>query len=236
MHLMIWSSLFVTHVTQFIPQVIWAHLIMSRRGKNHETELRHHPAEGYTQGVLSYRSHTSVSGAEGHGCWPLYVWNWEKISTIWEKQIKRETGLGFALPCTRSVSILFYFIVGLLFIYLFFYLSIYFFFHSPFMNSGLGSEGNHIVTSHLHPNFPVVPPGLLGGGACSGKLKIITNVWIFSIFYYTVEYIFKYPCALEDEWEAVKMDEYVFQMKFCIESCWKITIIKSMSFYLIIFR
>ena len=35
----------------------------------------------------------------------------------------------------------------------------------------------------------------------------------FSIFYYTVEYIFKYPCALEDEWEAVKMDEHVFQMK-----------------------
>ena len=35
----------------------------------------------------------------------------------------------------------------------------------------------------------------------------------FSIFYYMVEYIFKYPCALEDEWEAVKMDEYVFQMK-----------------------
>ena len=35
----------------------------------------------------------------------------------------------------------------------------------------------------------------------------------FSIFYYTVEYIFKYPCAIEDEWEAVKMDEYVFQMK-----------------------
>ena len=35
----------------------------------------------------------------------------------------------------------------------------------------------------------------------------------FSIFYYRVEYIFKYPCALEDEWEAVKMDKYVFQMK-----------------------
>ena len=35
----------------------------------------------------------------------------------------------------------------------------------------------------------------------------------FSIFYYTVEYIFKYSCALEDEKEAVKMDEYVFQMK-----------------------
>ena len=31
----------------------------------------------------------------------------------------------------------------------------------------------------------------------------------FSIFYYTVEY----PCALEDEWEEVEMDEYVFQMK-----------------------
>ena len=84
-----------------------------------------------------------------------------------------------------------------------------FLFHSPFMNSGLGSEGNHIVTSHHHPNFPGVPPaGLLGG--CSGKLKIIANV---SIFYYTVEYICIYPCALEDEWEAVKMDEYVFQMK-----------------------
>ena len=118
-------------------------------------------------GYSPYRRHTSVSGAEGHGCWPLYVWNWEKISTIWEKQIKRETGFSFALPCTRSVYILFYFIVVLLFIflfiYLFFYLSIYFFFHSPFMNSGLGSEGNHIVTSHLHPNFPGVPPGLLGG-------------------------------------------------------------------------
>ena len=81
-------------------------------------------------GALSYRSHTSVSGAEGHGCWPLYVWNWKKISTIWEKQIKREAGLGFALPCTRSVFILFYFIVGLLFIYLFIFLSIYLFFFS----------------------------------------------------------------------------------------------------------
>ena len=89
--------------------------------------------------------------------------NWEKISTILEKQIKRETGFGFALPCTRSVFILFYFIVGLLFIYLFIYLSIYcFFFHSPFMNSGLGSEGNHILTSHHHPNFPGVPPGAAG--------------------------------------------------------------------------
>ena len=35
----------------------------------------------------------------------------------------------------------------------------------------------------------------------------------FSIFYYKVEYICKYPCAFEDEWEVVKMDEYVFQMK-----------------------
>ena len=36
----------------------------------------------------------------------------------------------------------------------------------------------------------------------------------FSIFYYTVESdICIYPCALEDEWEAVKMDEYVFHMK-----------------------
>ena len=82
-----------------------------------------------------------------------------------EKQIKRETGFGFALPCARSVFILFYFIVGLLFIYLFIYLSIYllfFFFHSSFMNSGLGSEGNHILTSHHHPNFPGVPPGAAG--------------------------------------------------------------------------
>ena len=102
-----------------------------------------------------------------------------RITTIWEKQIKRETGLGFALPCTRSVFILFSFIVGFLFIYLFFYLSIYlfFFFHSPFMNSGLGSEGNYIVTSHRHPNFSGVPPGAAGPqGACSGKLKIITTV------------------------------------------------------------
>ena len=76
------------------------------------------------------------------------------------------------------------------------------------MNSGLGSEGNHIVTSHHHRIFQEYLPGLLGG--CSGKLKIITNV---SIFYYTVEYICIYPCALEDEWEAVKMDEYIFKMK-----------------------
>ena len=96
------------------------------------------------------------------------------ISTIWEKQITRETGLGFALPCTRSVFILFYFIVGLLFIYLFIYLfiflSIYLFFsHSPFMNSGLGSEGNHIVTSHRHPNFPGVPPGT------AGRVHVVAN-------------------------------------------------------------
>ena len=120
-----------------------------------------------------------MSGAVGHGCWPLYLWNWEKISTILEKQkqIKRETGLGFALPCTRSVFILFYFIVGLLFIYLFIFLSIYFFFHSPFMNSGLGSEGNHIVTSHHHPNFPGVPPG--AAGRVQWQTKNNNNVWIF---------------------------------------------------------
>ena len=35
----------------------------------------------------------------------------------------------------------------------------------------------------------------------------------FSIFYYTVEYISIYPCALEAEWKVVKIDEYVFQMK-----------------------
>ena len=45
------------------------------------------------------------------------------------------------------------------------------------MNSGLGSEGNYIVTSHRHPNFSGVPPGAAGPqGACSGKLKIITTV------------------------------------------------------------
>ena len=48
-----------------------------------------------------------------------------------DKQVIRETGLGFALPCTRSVFILFYRIVGLLFICLFvclfIYLSIYLF-------------------------------------------------------------------------------------------------------------
>ena len=86
------------------------------------------------------------------------------------KRLYVKTGLGFALPCTRSVFILFYLIVGLLFICfflsfflsLFICLSIYYFFHSPFMNSGLGSEGNHIVTSHHHPNFPGVPPGAAG--------------------------------------------------------------------------
>ena len=81
---------------------------------------------------------------------------------IWEKQIKRETGLGLALPCTRAVFIVFILLlVYYLFIYLFMHLSIYFF-HSPFMNSGLGSEGNHILTSHHHPNFPGVPPGAAG--------------------------------------------------------------------------
>ena len=66
-----------------------------------------------------------MSGAEGHGCWPLYVWNWEKISAIcWEKQIKCETGLGLALPCTRAVFIVF---ILLLLYYLFMHLSIYFF-------------------------------------------------------------------------------------------------------------
>ena len=78
------------------------------------------------------------------------------------------------------------------------------------MNSGLGSEGNHMVTSHHHPILRDLP-GLLAG--CSGKLKIVTMSEYFSIFYYTVEYICIYPCAFEDEWEVVKMDEYVFQMK-----------------------
>ena len=35
----------------------------------------------------------------------------------------------------------------------------------------------------------------------------------FSKFCYTVEYIYKYPCVLEDKWEAVKMDEHILQMK-----------------------
>ena len=43
---------------------------------------------------------------------------------IWEKQIKRETGLGLALPCTRAVFIVF---ILLLVYYLFMHLSIYFF-------------------------------------------------------------------------------------------------------------
>ena len=34
--------------------------------------------------------------------------------------------------------------------------------HSPFYESGLGSEGNHFVISHRHPNFPGVPPGAAG--------------------------------------------------------------------------
>ena len=32
-------------------------------------------------------------------------------------------------------------------------------------------------------------------------------------YYYYYYSIIIYPCALEDEWEEVKMDEYVFQMK-----------------------
>ena len=42
------------------------------------------------------------------------------------KRLYVKTGLGFALPCTRSVFILFYFIVGLLFIYSFIYVFIVF--------------------------------------------------------------------------------------------------------------
>ena len=34
----------------------------------------------------------------------------------------------------------------------------------------------------------------------------------FSIFYYKVEYICICACAFEDEWEVVKMDEYVFKL------------------------
>ena len=107
------------------------HLIMRRREKKLWNWATTSPCWRLDQGVLSYRSYTIVSGAVGHGCWPLYLWNWEKISKIWEKQkqLKRETGLGFALSCTRSFwFILFYFIVDLLFIYLFFYLSIFSFF------------------------------------------------------------------------------------------------------------
>ena len=47
-----------------------------------------------------------------------------------DKQVIRETGLGFALPRTRSVFILFCLIVGLfvcLFLYFFIYLSIFVF-------------------------------------------------------------------------------------------------------------
>ena len=54
------------------------------------------------------------------------------------KRLYVKTGLGFALPCTRSVFILFYLIVGLLFICFFLsfflsffiYLSIYLLFFS----------------------------------------------------------------------------------------------------------
>ena len=64
------------------------------------------------------------------------------------------------LLCLVPGLYLFYSILLLVYC-LFIHLSMYllFLFHSPFMNSGLGSEGNHIVTSHHHPNFPGVPPG-----------------------------------------------------------------------------
>ena len=48
----------------------------------------------------------------------------------------------------------------------------------------------------------------------------------FSIIYYKVAYICIYPCALEDEWKVVKLDEYVFQMKhFALNNANKINVI-----------
>ena len=77
-----------------------------------------------------------------------------------------------ALKHVTQDKVLLYLVPGL---YLFFctLLLVCYSFISHFMNSGLGNEGNHVVTSHHHPILRDLP-GLLAG--CSGKLKIVTNV------------------------------------------------------------
>ena len=42
------------------------------------------------------------------------------------------------------------------------------------------------------------------------RARVELRYYYYYYYYYS---IIIYPCALEDEWEAVKMDEYVFQMK-----------------------
>ena len=77
-----------------------------------------------------------------------------------------------ALKHVTQDKVLLYLVPGL---YLFFctLLLVCYSFISHFMNSGLGNEGNHVVTSHHHPILRDLL-GLLAG--CSGKLKIVTNV------------------------------------------------------------
>ena len=101
------------------------------------------------------------------------LWNWAATSPCWRvdpggysliEAIQVWAGpkdMVEVLLCLVPGLYLFYSILLLvyyLFIYLFFYLSM----HSPFYESGLGSEGNHFVISHRHPNFPGVPPGAAG--------------------------------------------------------------------------
>ena len=85
----------------------------------------------------------------------------KRFSRFWQNRlnVKQDS----VVLCLVLGLYLFYSIL-LLVDYLFIHLSMYllFLFHSPFMNSGLGSEGNHILTSHHHPNFPGVPPGAAG--------------------------------------------------------------------------
>ena len=128
----------------------------------------------------------------------------------------------FCSACTRSVFISFYFIVGLLFIclfiYLFIYLSIYLFFHSPFMNSGLGSEENtssHHTTTRI---FQECLPGLLGG--CSGKINIVTNVWIFLDNLLQGRIHLYIPLCIRGWMESGKIGRICFSNEtFCTEQC-----------------
>ena len=124
-------------------------------------KLSYH-AHVQTQGVFSYQKLYKCE--RGRRTWfltPLCV----KLGKDFHDFGKADKTRNRIRFCSALYQVCIYFIPFYCWfiIYLFIYLSIYcIFFHSPFMNSGLGSEGNHIATSHHHPNFPGVPPGAAG--------------------------------------------------------------------------
>ena len=153
---MIWSALFVIHVAQVTPQIIWWWGEGKKQLWNWATTS---PCRRLVPwGTLLEKLYNCERGGRPWLLTPLCV----KLGKDFHDLGKTETDKTWNRIrfCSALYQVCIYFILFYCWLVII-YLSI-FFFHSPFMNSGLASEGNHIVTSHHHPNFPGVPPGAAG--------------------------------------------------------------------------